>query len=265
MANYDSVASNVKAVQSAVNGAGYSPQLAVDGVYGPATKAGVIWFQGRHGLTQDGIIGDATMAAIGPTPPGSDPLAGMKAAIAALKATQDAAAAGTLAPSIAAGSTTPAGLKLNPDGSVNFSNLGDLSVAGAAMAAVPLKTIKLTLKPAASASAAPVAAAVSFTPVAIVAAPAPSPLVPSLVGAVLGGGAGAALSSLVALPILALAGGGVALGALAGFGVSKLMHPAATMHGEADFGIDFGCDDPDEPMIVAGEIGVPANARSLMY
>lgn len=37
----------------------------VDGVFGSKTESGVRYFQSKHGLTIDGIAGDATLAAIG--------------------------------------------------------------------------------------------------------------------------------------------------------------------------------------------------------
>lgn len=37
----------------------------VDGVFGNMTESGVRYFQSKHGLTVDGIAGDATLAAIG--------------------------------------------------------------------------------------------------------------------------------------------------------------------------------------------------------
>ncbi len=261
MANYDSNPSNVKLVQHAINVAGYSPQLAEDGVYGNKTKTGVVWFQTQHGLTPDGIIGDATMAAAGPTPPGADPLAGLRASIAALKATQDAAAAP------AAG---PIGPKYTATGQLDFSNLGDLSVAGAAAAAAAAaaapKVIHLSLHapstPTDATMAVPAPASLA-TGTALVAAATPSsPLVPVGIGAAVGAALGAALSTaVVAVPLLALVGGGAVLGAAAGFGFSKMQ--GSTMHGEADFGIDFGLEDPDELSVVAGEIGMESKIYTL--
>ncbi|TDC19669.1 hypothetical protein E1265_23515 [Streptomyces sp. 8K308] len=53
----------VAAQQSAVNGLGYSPQLTVDGVWGPLTDAGVRWLQTTVGVAADGLWGPATEAA----------------------------------------------------------------------------------------------------------------------------------------------------------------------------------------------------------
>lgn len=252
MANYSSNKTVMHRVQMAINAAGYTPQLVEDGVNGPKTIAGVKWFQGQHGLTQDGIVGDQTVAATGPTPPGADPLAGMKAAVAALKATQDAASAPTApaAPDYLAG--------------VNFA----AALAAAKAAAAP-KSIKLSLRApstptdATMAVPAPVPMAVA-TAIEAAAVPPSSPLVPTGIGAAVGAALGAALSTAVAVPLLALVGGGAALGAAVGFGASKLMHPgSASMHGEADFGIDFGCDDSDELFVIAGEIGMPSKVHAL--
>jgi peptidoglycan hydrolase-like protein with peptidoglycan-binding domain len=49
-----------KWVQLSLNLLGAQPQLAVDGSYGPATKAAVAKFQSEHGLVVDGWAGDAT-------------------------------------------------------------------------------------------------------------------------------------------------------------------------------------------------------------
>lgn len=47
-------------IQSLINEAGYSPELVVDGIHGPKTAAGVEWYQGVIGTTQDGIWGPLT-------------------------------------------------------------------------------------------------------------------------------------------------------------------------------------------------------------
>lgn len=56
----------VSAVQSRLKRAyaSYGGHLAVDGIYGPLTKAAVMEFQRRSGLYQDGIVGPNTAAAL---------------------------------------------------------------------------------------------------------------------------------------------------------------------------------------------------------
>ncbi|MFD5411294.1 N-acetylmuramoyl-L-alanine amidase [Streptomyces nojiriensis] len=54
---------SVSAQQQAVNGLGYSPALAVDGMWGPLTDAGVRWLQGKVGTGADGLWGPGTEAA----------------------------------------------------------------------------------------------------------------------------------------------------------------------------------------------------------
>lgn len=54
----------VKTVQTKLKRWGYYAG-AVDGIYGPKTKAAVISFQKKNGLTADGIVGVKTAAALG--------------------------------------------------------------------------------------------------------------------------------------------------------------------------------------------------------
>lgn len=53
----------VKRLQELLNAQGES--LDTDGVFGPGTRAAVVAFQARHGLTPDGIVGPKTKAALG--------------------------------------------------------------------------------------------------------------------------------------------------------------------------------------------------------
>jgi len=57
-----STGENVRTVQYLLNARGAS--LTVDGVFGPSTAAAVSGFQGSVGLAADGIVGDATWAAL---------------------------------------------------------------------------------------------------------------------------------------------------------------------------------------------------------
>jgi hypothetical protein len=49
----------VRSVQAALESAGAGP-LAIDGAFGPRTRSAVVAFQGRHGLSLDGVVGAAT-------------------------------------------------------------------------------------------------------------------------------------------------------------------------------------------------------------
>lgn len=56
---------DVRQLQIRVSGyAGYGAHLAIDGEFGPATKAAVQRFQAAYGLAQDGIAGSATFSKI---------------------------------------------------------------------------------------------------------------------------------------------------------------------------------------------------------
>jgi N-acetylmuramoyl-L-alanine amidase len=55
---------DVKTVQQKLKNWGYYTG-SVDGVYGTKTKAAVIYFQKKNGLTADGIVGAKTLAALG--------------------------------------------------------------------------------------------------------------------------------------------------------------------------------------------------------
>lgn len=54
---------SITAQQQAVNAAGYSPRLTVDGLWGPKTEAGVKWYQKKIGVSADGLWGPATETA----------------------------------------------------------------------------------------------------------------------------------------------------------------------------------------------------------
>ena len=56
--------SQVKTIQTKLKRWGYYTG-AVDGIYGPKTKAAVKSFQKKNGLTADGIVGKKTAAALG--------------------------------------------------------------------------------------------------------------------------------------------------------------------------------------------------------
>ena len=58
-------AATVKAVQSAVNAAGFTPALTTDGLMGPNTTAGIKWVQGQKGTATSGVIDDALLKALG--------------------------------------------------------------------------------------------------------------------------------------------------------------------------------------------------------
>ena len=59
-------AANIKKVQQRLKELGYY-KIAVDGIWGPKTRAAVIAFQRDYGLTQDGIVGSRTEKALGIT------------------------------------------------------------------------------------------------------------------------------------------------------------------------------------------------------
>jgi N-acetylmuramoyl-L-alanine amidase len=59
-----STGTQVKTVQTRLKNWGYYTG-SVDGIYGPKTKAAVIYFQRVNGLTADGIVGAKTAAALG--------------------------------------------------------------------------------------------------------------------------------------------------------------------------------------------------------
>ncbi len=63
---------DVKALQTALNAAGYSPPLTVDGSFGGKTVTALKWYQSKNGLTADGVAGAGTWAKLEPpTAPGA--------------------------------------------------------------------------------------------------------------------------------------------------------------------------------------------------
>lgn len=68
--SWGSSGGDVSEAQAILQGWGYYTGI-VDGYFGAATSAAVRWFQRNNGLTEDGVIGPATWAALGisVTPP----------------------------------------------------------------------------------------------------------------------------------------------------------------------------------------------------
>lgn len=54
----------IRGVQQALNFLGANPQLSVDGIEGPRTRAAIVSFQRQHDLAADGIVGRRTRAAL---------------------------------------------------------------------------------------------------------------------------------------------------------------------------------------------------------
>jgi hypothetical protein len=232
MSNYDSNPIYVQATQAAINAAGYQPQLKVDGLYGPKTQAGVVWFQGLHGLAQDGIIGDQTFAAtIAPVP------AVVQAALAASAA--PAAAAIQQAIATAAPALVPPVTAIVAATPVAVSPVAAVQLAQAAATKVQAAT---TAMAATAQSTAMKAAAAAALP-KIAKSKIPDWAIPLGLAAL--GGVGAAFAPFLhfALPLkIAI---GAAVGGAAGAGASALMKPAAKpLPGKATFGIDAGLPSP---------------------
>jgi peptidoglycan hydrolase-like protein with peptidoglycan-binding domain len=51
-------------IQHAINADGYQPPLVEDNIPGPLTEAGIKWYQAKHGLDADGIVGPITAGAM---------------------------------------------------------------------------------------------------------------------------------------------------------------------------------------------------------
>jgi hypothetical protein len=301
MSNYDTNTTVVKQVQTAINAAGYSPPLATDGAYGPKTIAGVKWFQAQHGLAQDGIIGDQTVAAtIAPTLSGVGAATALVPPVISLPTVAQAQSVLSAfnPPSGASGAITA----IPPPGVMSPSPLGlgglGLGGLGGALGGVQ----------------APATSALMFNAAAphsaVLAAPAAAAAMPAWLGTVLGIAAGAMAGGLFAgaLTAKAIVGGGLLGGVVGGAwdlvrGV-KPAAPVATMHGEAaarmhartharthpthagvhakphaharmhgDTGVDWVPGTPTaldvnfddtEGTVVAGDIGMPASYKSMM-
>ena len=78
---YGSIGADVKALQTALIGAGISVRGGADGVFGTATQAAVKEFQASQGLSQSGKVNEKTASAIssGAKVTGASPLTGLKA------------------------------------------------------------------------------------------------------------------------------------------------------------------------------------------
>lgn len=64
----------IESVQQAVNAAGYTPALVVDGIIGPKTTAGVAWLQQTSSYTRtDGVLDDQFLANLGIDPTATTP------------------------------------------------------------------------------------------------------------------------------------------------------------------------------------------------
>ena len=269
MANYDTDSVKVKAVQTAINAAGYAsatgkPALVVDGIYGPLTAAGVQWFEKLHGLTVDaGIIGDQVMAATVATPPGG-------AIPGAPKPLTPPLVTLHLGP-IAQQNAT------NPQWLATHANVGGKVVQ--VPAGSPGTLVNGAVVPG---TPTPLAAPGIATMALVAPGAAMRPSIPEWLGLLLGGAGGGLLDKIPALaptalgrlPVIARVLGGGIVGFGLGWGLARLFAPktvtpapapaaTATVHGE--FGYDYGMFDLDfdEGDVVAGEIGVRTRHRHL--
>ena len=115
----------VEELQRQLAAAGHA--CAVDGKFGPATRAAVVAFQRAHGLAADGIVGPMTRAALAQAPAGAAPANGAPANGAPANGNAPAgggapvngnAPAATPAPASTSGAapaTTPAGTHAGPE------------------------------------------------------------------------------------------------------------------------------------------------------
>lgn len=80
---YGSIGADVKSLQQALIGAGFTLRGGADGVYGLVTQAVVKQFQAKHGLSQSGRVDAATANALASgkpgTPASTSPLVGLRA------------------------------------------------------------------------------------------------------------------------------------------------------------------------------------------
>ena len=72
MIRYGSRGSDVEEAQTKLNAAGANPPLAVDGIFGPLTRAATVEFQTSQNLSPDGIIGPLTWGALDQASPGPE-------------------------------------------------------------------------------------------------------------------------------------------------------------------------------------------------
>lgn len=68
---WNALKADIKVIQAALNNKGYS--LSIDGIAGSSTYNAVISFQKAHGLTTDGMVGPATLAALNVSNPQTPP------------------------------------------------------------------------------------------------------------------------------------------------------------------------------------------------
>jgi hypothetical protein len=61
---FGSTGTDVEDAQAKLNTAGAAPPLEVDGIFGSHTRTATVEFQGSHSLSQDGVIGPLTWAAL---------------------------------------------------------------------------------------------------------------------------------------------------------------------------------------------------------
>jgi hypothetical protein len=71
---YGSRGASVEEAQTKLNTAGATPPLAVDGIFGPLTRAAVVEFQTNNSLSPDGIVGPLTWGALDQVAPGPEPV-----------------------------------------------------------------------------------------------------------------------------------------------------------------------------------------------